>query len=246
MFSQFTLQDLGSLGEFVGALGVVISLIYLARQMIQNTTSVRAASFNSMTENSIRLLEDVFPDTEFAEFLHRAQSDPSELTAAELIQWDSYMTAVFRHFGNLVYQYRVGSLDRQMWEAYQRSLSEDPVALSASVMDYLPAQLAAPGARQGDYYTSTTGSYDFWAVEYGYRPFGSETSQDEKPYLAAIASRSGEPGHAYATDEETRGIDADPHSGVFDYGNDLIEHAEKQADIVAQSWPHLVERVRDF
>ena len=124
MFSQFTLQDLGNLGEFVGALGVVISLIYLARQMRQNTTSARAASFNSMTENSIRLLEGIFPDTEFAEFLHRAQSDQSELTPAELIQWDSYMTAVFRHFGNLVYQYRVGSLDQQMWEAYQRSLKE--------------------------------------------------------------------------------------------------------------------------
>ena len=124
MFSQFTLQDLGSLGEFVGALGVVISLIYLARQMIQNTTSVRAASFNSMTENSIRLLEDVFPNPEFAEFLHRAQNDPSGLTPAETIQWNSYMTAVFRHFGNLVYQYRVGSLDRQMWEAYRRTLKE--------------------------------------------------------------------------------------------------------------------------
>ena len=124
MFSQFTLQDLGSLGEFVGALGVVISLIYLARQMIQNTTSVRAASFNSMTENSIRLLGNTFPDPEFAEFLHRAQSDPSELTPAESIQWDSYMTAVFRHFGNLIYQYRVGSLDQQMWDAYQRTLKE--------------------------------------------------------------------------------------------------------------------------
>jgi len=124
VFSQFTLQDLGSLGEFVGALGVVISLIYLARQMIQNTTSVRAASFNSMTENSIRLLEDVFPNSEFAEFLHRAQSDPSGLTASETIQWDAYMTAVFRHFGNLVYQYRAGSLDQQMWEAYQRTLKQ--------------------------------------------------------------------------------------------------------------------------
>ena len=37
MFSQLTLQDLGALGEFVGALGVVISLIYLARQLSQNT-----------------------------------------------------------------------------------------------------------------------------------------------------------------------------------------------------------------
>ena len=136
-----------------------------------------------------------------------------------------------------------GSAFYSVAEAYQRSLREDPVALSASVMDYLPAQLAAPGARQGSYYTSTIGPYDYWAVEYGYRPFDSATTVDELSHLLKIASRSGEPGHAYATDEDTRGIDADPHSGVFDYGNDLIEHAEKQADIVAQSWSKLVERV---
>ena len=107
MFSQFTLQDLGSLGEFVGALGVVVSLVYLARQMQQNTTSVRAASFNSMTENSLRLLEPSFRDGDFADFLHRAQRDPSSLSPIEVVRWDAYMTAVYRHFGNLVYQYRV-------------------------------------------------------------------------------------------------------------------------------------------
>lgn len=122
MFSQFTLQDLGSLGEFVGALGVVFSLVYLAGQMRQNTTAVRAAAFNSMTQNSIRLLENIFPNAEFAEFLERAQTDPSELTAAEAIRWETYMTAVFRHFGNLVYQYRVGALDQQMWDAYEQTL----------------------------------------------------------------------------------------------------------------------------
>lgn len=119
-----TIQALGSLGEFVGALAVVISLIYLARQMIQNTTSVRAASFNSMVQNSIRLLEHAFRDSEFAAFLHRAESDPNTLTDAEKVRWDAYMTAVYRHFGNLVYQYRVGALDQQMWESYQRTLEE--------------------------------------------------------------------------------------------------------------------------
>ena len=122
MFSQFTLQDLGSLGEFVGALGVVISLVYLARQMSQNTTSVRAASFNSMTENSIRLLEHSFRDGDFAEFLHRAELDPSALSSIELVRWNAYMTAIYRHFGNLVYQYRVGVLDRQMWLSYRDTL----------------------------------------------------------------------------------------------------------------------------
>jgi hypothetical protein len=119
-----TLQALGSIGEFIGALGVVISLVYLARQMIQNTTSVRAASFNSMVQNSIRLLEHSFVDSEFAAFLHRAETDPSALAPAERVRWDAYMTAAYRHFGNLIYQHRVGALDGQMWEAYRRTLRD--------------------------------------------------------------------------------------------------------------------------
>lgn len=118
------LEALGNLGEFVGAVGVVVSLVYLARQMGQNTLSVRAASFNSMIQNSIRLLEHSFRDGEFADFLARAEADPAALSPAERLRWDSYMTAVFRHFGNLTYQARVGALDEQMWEAYRQDLKE--------------------------------------------------------------------------------------------------------------------------
>jgi len=118
------LQALGNIGEFVGALGVVVSLVYLARQMIQNTVSVRAASFNAMVQNSIRLLEHSFRDSEFAAFLARAQADPTGLSPAERVRWDAYMTAVYRHFGNLQYSHRVGALDHQMWEAYQATLKE--------------------------------------------------------------------------------------------------------------------------
>jgi len=42
----------------------------------------------------------------------------------EKIRWDSYMTSVFRHFGNLMYQQRVGALDDQMWEAYRETLKQ--------------------------------------------------------------------------------------------------------------------------
>ena len=118
------LQNLGNLGEFVGAIGVVVSLVYLARQMIQNTTSVRAASFNSMVQNSIRLLEHAFRDSEFAAFLARAERDPEELSAEDRVRWDAYMTAVYRHFGNLAYASRVGTLDREMWEAYRATLKD--------------------------------------------------------------------------------------------------------------------------
>lgn len=118
------LDALGNLGEFVGAVGVVVSLVYLALQLRQNTRSVRAASFNDMVQNSIRLLEHGFRDSEFARFLATAENDPDALDEVGQLRWDAYMTAVFRHFGNLVYQQRVGALDAQLWESYQRDLKE--------------------------------------------------------------------------------------------------------------------------
>lgn len=117
------LNALGNLGEFIGALGVVISLIYLAQQLSANSKAVRASSFNSMVQNSLRLLEQMYLDREFADFVSRAQQLPlNDLDPADRIRWDAFMMAVFRHYGNLVYQHRVGALDEQMWEAYREDL----------------------------------------------------------------------------------------------------------------------------
>ncbi len=125
------LNDLGNIGEFIAAVGVVVSLLLVARQLRlgmeqtrRNTKSVRAAAFNAMVENSMRLLEHVFRDPELAGFLARAAEDPDRLDAGELRRWDSYMTAIFRHFGNLLYQWEVGAMEDRMWESYRRSFKE--------------------------------------------------------------------------------------------------------------------------
>ena len=77
-----------------------------------------------MVQNSIRLLEPSYRDPEFAAFLARAEHDSGLLSPEERLRWDAYMTAVFRHFGNLIYQHRVGALDHLMWDAYEASLKE--------------------------------------------------------------------------------------------------------------------------
>lgn len=126
-----TLDDLGNLGEFLGATGVIVSLLFVVRQMRQNawqmrrnTRSVRAAAFNSMVENSMRLLEHVIRDRELARFLTKAEVDSTALTPSEQYRWDCYMTAVFRHFGNLLYQWEVGAIETKLWESYLRSLKD--------------------------------------------------------------------------------------------------------------------------
>lgn len=112
--------------------------------------------------------------------------------------------------------------------------------LVASVMDYTPTFIVPEKYKQGDYFTTTIGPYDYWAIEYGYK-----TLKDEKKELAEIAARSGEPGLAYATDDDTRGIDPDPHSRRFDFSDDLVAYANMQSELVAESLPRIIEDMVD-
>ena len=69
-------------------------------------------------------------------------------------------------------------------------------------MDYSPVNLAPKGVKQGDYFTTTLGPYDYWAIEYAYKPLSGGT-EGEVEKLQKIASRVRQPGHDYGTDEDT-------------------------------------------
>jgi hypothetical protein len=109
----------------------------------------------------------------------------------------------------------------------------------ASVMDYNPSNIAPHGVKQGLYYPQTIGPYDYWAIEYGYKPIDG----NEAVELKKIAARSAEPGHDYATDEDTRGgIDSDPLVNRFDFSKDPLEFARRQTKTSSELWSKVVER----
>jgi hypothetical protein len=114
--------------------------------------------------------------------------------------------------------------------------------LAASVMDYLPINFVPKGQRQGDYFSTTIGPYDYWAIEYGYRPLSGNTQAD-LPELKKIASRGSEPALAFATDEDLRSDDPDPLVNTFDLGKDPLQFARWRATLVHELLPTVVERV---
>lgn len=120
---------------------------------------------------------------------------------------------------------------------------DDPVAGNsegtvASVMDYSPANIAPDGTKQGLYYSQTIGPYDYWAIEYGYKPVDGDESKE----LKAIASRAAEPGLDYATDEDTSSSNSDPYSNRFDLGSDPLQYATRQIQTSEALLPKVVER----
>ncbi|HEU5296177.1 MAG TPA: zinc-dependent metalloprotease [Burkholderiaceae bacterium] len=99
--------------------------------------------------------------------------------------------------------------------------------LAGSVMEYAPINLSRPGERTAEAWQLTLGPYDYWAVEYGYKPIAPDREATE---LQRIAARSNEPQLAYGTDEDNF-LGVDPESLHFDLGNDPVVFAKKRFDI---------------
>ncbi|MBA3598122.1 MAG: zinc-dependent metalloprotease [Methylibium sp.] len=98
---------------------------------------------------------------------------------------------------------------------------------SGSVMEYAPVNLPAPGGLAGAPFQSTLGPYDYWAIEYAYKPLAAA---EEAAGLARIASRSAEPQLAYGTDEDNF-LGIDPEAIQFDLGTDPLAFASKRIEI---------------
>jgi Met-zincin/Domain of unknown function (DUF5117)/Domain of unknown function (DUF5118) len=113
--------------------------------------------------------------------------------------------------------------------------------LVASVMDYVPINLAAPGSAQGDYYPTIVGPYDDWAIEYGYKVIGGVTPRSELPALQQIASRAGEPQLAYAPDEDTID-DLGPAANAFDLSSNMLRYSQWQLENSRTMWKRLEKR----
>jgi hypothetical protein len=116
--------------------------------------------------------------------------------------------------------------------------------LTGSVMDYTPFNIATHDEHQGQYVMSGLGPYDYWAIEYAYRPIDAPTAEAERPALAKIAARSIEPDLAFATDEDAdEGPDGmDPEINRFDLGSDPLSYYKKRFALSRELWNRLQNR----
>jgi hypothetical protein len=110
--------------------------------------------------------------------------------------------------------------------------------LVGSVMDYSPINIAPKGKKQGDYYSTTIGPYDYWAIEYAYKPIEG----DEAAELKQIASRAPEHDLAYATDEDSF-LNGDPYVNRWDLGSDPCEFGKERIALAAELLKDLDARV---
>jgi hypothetical protein len=116
-----TIAELGSLGEFIASIGVLITLIYLAIQMRQNTKAVRLNTARAVTEELQNMFNLIASDKSLSEvFMEGAQNE--ELGGINRLRFYTFMRNLVRVYENAYLQNREQAVAPNHWDGLTRMM----------------------------------------------------------------------------------------------------------------------------
>lgn len=116
---QMTIQDLGSIGEFVSAVIIIVTLIYIAIQSKQTQNLLRSSSFQERTSTAIEVYRDIAVSGDLAQILTKNAFE-QDLTADEQTRLRFWHLCVLKASENVHYQIHIGVLE----DEYESTLDE--------------------------------------------------------------------------------------------------------------------------
>ena len=134
-------EAIGAEGEIVGALAVLITLVYLSVQIKQNSRTQKAQTHQQLAQDRGQTLRSFLDNKELRDAVRKASSGQS-ITEDEssMLYW--FTTIVVRNYENELYQHSQGMIDDSELEI-QRSLLNLPhmqieAVVARSVHVYTP------------------------------------------------------------------------------------------------------------
>ena len=112
------LETLGNLGDFLGGVGVLVSLIYLAIQVRENTTSARNDSYQAVVSSVADWSREMSLNDEIARILNEGAADYDALDPVEKARFNYAMSSFIRNMENVHAKYLNGAIDDVVWSGW--------------------------------------------------------------------------------------------------------------------------------
>lgn len=109
------MQTLGNLGDFIGSLAVLVTLIYLSVQTRQMVASGQQQSHSDILARRQELMVRIM-DRDFIEVYGKGCSRQA-MDALDAQRFTSFAMSFLSHTQDTWIQYRAGLIDQQVWEA---------------------------------------------------------------------------------------------------------------------------------
>jgi len=131
------LADWGSgkskiVAELVGAVAVLLGLVFVGLELRQNTAAVQASTLQGLVDLSTNYLVETSLDQNFLNVVIRAQEDPDQLNDVEELQLARIIRSQWTRYQSAYRHWRRGSLDDVDWQQFYNSICDAPGTIRGS------------------------------------------------------------------------------------------------------------------
>lgn len=118
------LSEIAQFAEVIAAVAVVISLVYVGREIQSNAAAVRAASVEGMARASGELLLTAASDSALSRMWQVGNRDVTLLSDAEAFRHALLTRQALLTLQNAYFQNELNVLEPRVWEGYHRIVCE--------------------------------------------------------------------------------------------------------------------------
>jgi hypothetical protein len=117
-------EMLSAIGQVVAAIGVIISLIYLAVQIREQNKERRRAGINILTVQWSDLVKTGQESREFAALFLRGMRSFQDLDGPDKLSFSAFFTRYTRNCEGMFIYYRDGALEKALWDEVERTMND--------------------------------------------------------------------------------------------------------------------------
>ena len=111
---------IGAISEVVGAIGVVLTMVYLAFEVRRNTRAILLDTGHDVTEEIRSIYALMAEHNDLADLVHRAATDADRIRGTEKVRWYALNMNFLRAMENARIQWIEKSLDSRQWSGFKR------------------------------------------------------------------------------------------------------------------------------
>jgi len=118
-----TLSDLGNIGNFAGAIGVIASLIYVGLEVRRNTKALRAQAYETVVSGYMDSISVISEHADVVAKCFKASYEEfRNYPDGERTIFFAAIIGFFKHFEQIHAQYRQGLIGDQEWDSWSEHI----------------------------------------------------------------------------------------------------------------------------
>ena len=105
----------GAIAESVGAIGVIITLLYLAREMRRSAKATSMHAYQQLLDHISQISQTIISDKEFRALLVKVHNADNELNESERLAMVSVKLMVLRNYAHAFDMYQEKTINDSQW-----------------------------------------------------------------------------------------------------------------------------------